>query len=274
MVPAIVANRRFKDRSSVSITFSKRIQRPAIAQLNPFVDRSNPNFEASGNPNLKPITSNAFQINYLKSTKGIISINLGYLYFNSVINAFSSYNPATNVTFTRYENYGKGSVLKTNIYLSYPISDRWNAIFNSDFRYVAFYGMVDKVEVKNSSFEAYVYVSTGYRFEKGWRVNADMTLKAGGIMLPLGKTNGFTASTFSVNKDLIQNKLALSGVISNPFTKFRLVREETKGPNFLQENNYQLYHRRFTISLNYRFGKLKEEIKKNKRGIKNDDLSN
>lgn len=274
VVPAIVANRKFKDESSVSASFSKRIQRPAIAQLNPFVDRSNPNFETSGNPDLKPITSNAFQLSYLKATKGVVSISLGYLYFNSVINAFSSYNPSTNVTLTRYENYGKGRVFKTNIYLSYPFTDRWDASFNSDLRHVAFYGKVDQVEVKNSSFEAYVYISTGYRFEKGWRANADFTLKSGGVLLPLGKTNGFKSSTFSVNKDFIQNKLTLSGGVSNPFTKYRFVNEETIGPDFLQTSNYQTYFRRFTVSLNYRFGKLKDEIKKNKRGIKNDDLSN
>ena len=274
VVPAIVANRKFKDLSSVAISFSKRIQRPAIAQLNPFVDRSNPNFETSGNPDLKPITSNAFLISYLKATKAVINVSLGYLYFNSVINAFSSYNPVTNVTLTRYENYGKGRVFKTNIYVSYPITDRWTALFNSDLRHVAFYGKVDNVDVENSNYEAYVYVSSGYRFNSGWRVNADFTLKAGGIMLPLGKTNGFRASTFSVNKDFLQNKLTLSAAASNPFTKYRYVNEETIGPDFLQTSNYQVYYRRFTVSLNYRFGKLKDEIKKNKRGIKNDDLSN
>lgn len=274
VVPAIVANRKFKDRSSVSIAFSKRIQRPAIAQLNPFVDRSNPNFETSGNPDLKPITSNALVVSYFKAAKGILSVNLGYLYFNSVINAFSSYNPLTNVTLTRYENYGKGRVFKTNIYASYPITDRWNTTFNSDFRQVTFYGMVDQVQVKNSGFEAYVNVTSGYRFEKGWRVNADFTWKSSGLQLPLGRTNGFKASTFSLNKELIQNRLSFSGAISNPFTKYRSVEEQTIGPNFLQETNSQVYHRRFTVSLNYRFGKLKDEIKKNKRGIKNDDLSN
>lgn len=30
--------------------------------------------------------------------------------------------------------------------------------------------------------------------------------------------------------------------------------------------------RRFNLSLNWRFGKLKESIKKNKRGISNDDV--
>lgn len=274
VVPAIVANRKFKDRSSLSLSFAKRIQRPAIAQLNPFVDRSNPNFEISGNPDLRPITSNLFQVSYLKSTKATLSIVLGYLYFNRVINAFSSFDPATNVTRTHYENYGKGRVFKTNIYINYPITDHWNVNLNSDVRYVTFYGIVDDISLKNSGFDVYVYASSGYSFKNGWRANADFTFKKAGILLPLGRTNGFTASSFSVNKDVIQNKLTLSAAVANPLTKYRYVNEQIIGPDFLQTTNNQSYYRRFSVSLNYRFGKLKEEIKKNKRGIKNDDLSN
>lgn len=274
VVPAIVAMRKFKDQSSLTSSFSKRIQRPAIAQLNPFIDRSNPNFETSGNPDLKPITSNAFQISYFRSKKTTVSISLGYLYFNQVINAFSSYDPSTNVTTTRYENYGKGRVYKTNIYIRYPILDNWDVVFNTDLRRVIFYGVVDNITVKNTGIDAYAYASSGYAFRKGWRANVDFTYRKGGILLPLGRTNGYTASSFSVNKNLMKDKLTLAGAVSNPFTKYRYIHEQTFGPDFLQTNDRQIYYRRFTVSLNYRFGKLKEEIKKNKRGIKNDDLSN
>jgi outer membrane receptor protein involved in Fe transport len=274
VLPAIVANRKFNDRSSLSFSYSIRIQRPAISQLNPFVDRSNPNFETSGNPNLKPITSTAFQLSYLKSGKLTYNIALGYLYFNQVINAFSSYNPSTNITLTRFENYGKGRVLKSNIYINYQINDHWNVNLNTDIRHVTFYGLVNNVTLKNSAYDAYAYASSGYSFKNGWRANADFTYRKAGILLPLGRTNGFMASSFSVNKDIVLNKLTLSAAVSNPFTEYRYVNEQLTGPNFLQTNNYQVYYRRFTVSLNYRFGKLKDEIKKNKRGIKNDDLSN
>jgi ferric enterobactin receptor len=221
VLPAIVANRKFKNSSSLSLSFSKRIQRPAISQLNPFVDRSNPNFETSGNPNLKPITSNAFQLSYLISAKVTFNIALGYLYFNQVINAFSSYDPTTNVTLTRYENYGKGRVLKSNIYINYPINDHWNINLNSDIRKVTFYGIVDNTTLKNSGYDVYVYASSGYSFKNGWRANADFTYKKSGILLPLGRINGFTASSLSVNKDIVQNKLTLSAAVSNSFTKYR-----------------------------------------------------
>lgn len=274
VLPAIVTNRKFNDRSSLSLSYSIRIQRPAISQLNPFVDRSNPNFETSGNPNLKPITSSAFQLSYLKSGKLTFNIALGYLYFNQVINAFSSYDPTTNVTLTRFENYGKGRVIKSNVYINYQINNHWNINLNTDIRHVTFYGLINNVTLKNSGYDAYGYASSGYSFNNGWRANVDFTYRKAGILIPLGRTNGFTASSFSVNKDILINKLTLSAAVNNPFTKYRYVNEKIFGPDFVQTTNNQLFYRRLVVSLNYRFGRLKGEIKKNKRGIKNDDLSN
>ncbi len=59
----------------------------------------------------------------------------------------------------------------------------------------------------------------------------------------------------------------------NPFTEFRNNREELYGDGFIQLIDKQTYFRSFTFSANYRFGKLKETVRKNKRGINNDDTS-
>ncbi len=273
VVPAIVINRKFGERNSLSLSYSNRIQRPAIAQLNPFVDRSNPDFQTSGNPDLRPITSGALQLSYLKSAKVTFNIVLGALFFSRVINPISTYDPVNNITFTRYENFGRGRVFKTNIYVSYPVTSQWTFSLNTDLRHVT-YDAINDLTLKNAGFMAYANVSSGYSFKKGWYANADFTLNTGGVSRPQGKMNGSTLSSFSVNKDLVQNKLTLSASVSNPFRKYRYMTERITGLDFSQVTNNQSYYRRFAFSLNYRFGKLKSEIRKNKRGIKNDDLSN
>lgn len=274
VVPAVVANWKLNESNSLSLSFSKRIQRPAIAQLNPFVNRSNPTFETSGSPDLKPITSSSTQLSYLKSGKVTLSVALVYLYFNQFINAISSYDEATKITRIRFENNGRGPIYKMNIYVSYPLTDNWSVNLNSDLRYVSFYATVNGIVIKNSGSMAYVNISTNYSFSKGWRTGAELTMNTGGVSSPQAKTNGFVASNFSVNKEVVKDALTLSMSISNPFTKFRYINDNTIGPDFLQTTNNRSFYRQFSVSLNYRFGKLKEEIKKNKRGIKNDDLSN
>jgi hypothetical protein len=59
--------------------------------------------------------------------------------------------------------------------------------------------------------------------------------------------------------------------INNPFSEYRTFRNYTHDSNFYQSNTSLSPIRSFNIGFNYRFGKLKDDIKKNQRGIDNDD---
>ena len=86
-----------------------------------------------------------------------------------------------------------------------------------------------------------------------------------------GSSNGSISPSVYGSKQLIKNKLSLSASVNNPFSKYRDAVTETTGSNFNQTISNQNYWRTFNFSLNYNFGKLKESIKKTKRGINNDD---
>ena len=274
VIPSAAIIRKFKDRSSLNLAFTQRIQRPGINQLNPFTDRSNPDFESGGNPNLKPAYSNLTQLSYNKSKKASVNIALGYIRSNGLIGPVSAYDAATGITRTTVENIGKVRIVKMNSYLNYPATKRLNLSVNSDVRYASASGLVKSVPVKNEGFGAYVNVSGGYRFDRGWRLNADLILKRGGISKPQSTSNGFASSAFSVQKNTAKEKFTFTASVSNPFTQYRHNREETLGPDFIQVADDRLYFRSFGISLNYRFGKLKEAIRKTKRSITNDDVYN
>ena len=116
--------------------------------------------------------------------------------------------------------------------------------------------------------------TSGYRFEKGFRLNAGLTINTGGFAGPQSTINAYNSSYLSASKDLFKSKLSISASITDPIAKFRTSREELTGPDFFQVRNTQIYYRSYSFSLNYRFGKLKEAVKKNRRGISNDDNSN
>ncbi len=113
--------------------------------------------------------------------------------------------------------------------------------------------------------------STGYRFEKSWRINANLNANGRGVNLQ-GSSNSFLSSSFSINKDFYQDKLSFSASVSNPFQKYRHNINDSFGPDFTQTNIRRDYFRAFNFSVNYKFGRLKDSIKKNKRGIRNDDV--
>lgn len=254
VLPSIFINRKLTSKSSLSFSYTQRIQRPNTEELNPFVNRSNPAFVFGGNPYLRPITSDVCQLSYLVSGKATLNVAVGSMFFQNVFNSITTYDATTQVSFTRYENYGGGRVLKLNISLNYPVDNNWNFTLNSDIRHVKVYAKT----FQNSGLDVYVYASGSHNFKKGWRVNTDITYKKGGILLPIGRINGFTATSMSVNKTLLQSKLSVAASVSNPFTRYRYIEETITGSNFSQTSHRQVYFRQFTISLDYHFGRLKE----------------
>lgn len=119
-------------------------------------------------------------------------------------------------------------------------------------------------------------LSNSYTFKNDWIVSASLYLY-GKNLAPAqiqGTVNGYIASGFSMSKSLLKKKLSFSAYINNPFTKFRNSRTEIVSYDFIEINSNQQYFRKAGFSINYRFGKLKKDILKNKRGINNNDISN
>jgi hypothetical protein len=165
---------------------------------------------------------------------------------------------------------GKNRVLGSNFNINYPITKSLNFNLNGNINYLWIAGTVNGVPTKNKGVQGYFNASSGYKFKNGYRVNANLNFNSPYISLQ-GKSNSYLYSAFSGSKQIIKNKLTVSASVSNPFNKYRTNINRTNGSNFMQTNYSQNYLRVYSVSLYYRFGKLKDAIRKNQRVINNDD---
>lgn len=271
MIPSVSINKRFKNSSTLNLGFSQRIQRPGIYQLNPFVDRSNPNFESSGNPNLRPAVSNSVQLGYSRSQRASLNLMIGYNYFSDLIMPVVAFDPATNITRSSFDNTGRARLFTFNANINYPITKKWSSSVNGRIAHGRVQGIVNGALVKNQGVMYGASANSSYNFDKGWRLSANLYVNGPDLSIQ-GTSNPYTSISFSINKDIVKDKLSFSASVNNPFTKYRNNIWESFGPDFTQTNINRNYFRGFNASLNYRFGKLKESMKKNKRGISNDDV--
>ncbi|RZL12822.1 MAG: TonB-dependent receptor, partial [Pedobacter sp.] len=272
IIPTVSINRKFKDMSSINLGYTQRIQRPSIYNLNPFIDKSNPNFESTGNPDLVPVLSNNINFKYSKFKKGSFNIGLSYSFANNTVQYVSIFDPLTNITKSTYLNIGKDRTLGSNFSINYPITKKLNFNVSGNISYLWIEGMVNGRVEKNSGTRGFFYGGVDYKFENGFRVSGNFSYSTPYITLQ-GKSNSWPYSSLSVNKDIIKDKLSFSASANNFYAKFRDYNSDTSGANFTQNSFGQSYYRSFAVSANWRFGKLKDEIKKNKRGISNDDVS-
>ena len=233
IIPTFSINRKFKNMSSLNFGFTQRIQRPGIDYLNPFINRSVPNFQSTGNPDLEAVLSNNFELRYSKFKKGSINIGLSYNFANNTVQNVSVYNEADNITYSTYLNIGKDRSLNTSFNFNYPLTTKWNVSMSGNIGYKQIEGTINGVMIQNDGLTGYGYINTGYKFEHGWRANGSFSYNAPYLMLQ-GKSSSYHYMSFSGSKEIIKDKLTFSAGINNPFTKYRDYISITEGPNFSQ----------------------------------------
>jgi len=273
VVPSISINRKFKNNTSINFGYSSRIQRPGINRLNPFIDRSNPNFYSGGNPALNPTVANSYQVGFNSAKKVSLNINLGYIAFHDLIMPGVTYDPATHVVINIMQNTGKAQLFTFNFNMNYNITSKWSMSTNANIAHGHVVAVVGGQPLENQGFMENGYLSTNYRFTSGIRLGATLNVNGPDLSLQ-GTSNWNINSSFSVSKDIVKNKLSFSLATNNPWAKFRNYQREYFGPDFDQFNTRQNFYRSFNASLNYRFGRLKDNLKKAKKGIQNDDAVN
>lgn len=274
IVPSVAVEKAFKNQSNITLGFSQRIRRPGINRLNPYIDRSNPNIESTGNPDLRPVLLNDIQAGYSSNKKLALNIGLDYSFMNNLDLKVASFDPSSNITRITYANVGKAKSLGSNFNIGYPVTKWYNVSLNGNLMYLWLEGTNDGIVVNNNRWIYFLSLSNGFRLNGGWQINTALNIASRNPNGLLGTSNGMVNTAFGVNKELIQNKLSLSAGVKNPFTKFRNNENQTFGSDFKQFSTNRDYFRSFNISLNYNFGGLKQGINKSKSEIRNDDLSN
>jgi len=275
VVPSVAINKSFKNNSSISFGFVQRLRRPSIYRLNPYVDRTDPNFISTGNPDLRAVTMNIIQFGYNYSGKTIsVFAGTDYTFVNNLDLQVTTYDPTTHITTAKYQNTGKGGGQEVNFNFNYSPNKLYNLSVNGNALYLMIKGTGSDSTSKLNRLLAHVFVSNGFKFDKGWSMNVNADYNSRNPTSLQGTTNGFFSTSISVNKELVKNKLYVSAAVNNPFTKFRYSNTETTGRDFVQTNVNQLYFRSVNFSLNYNFGRLNSDIKKSRKGINNDDVSN
>jgi outer membrane receptor protein involved in Fe transport len=272
VIPSLIINRKLNNNSSLNLGISQRLKRPNIYRLNPFTDQSNPAGESSGNPGLRPINITNFQLGYSWSGKVSINTSISYAFFNNMFMDITSFDTARYITRTTIKNNVRGGGLGFDYSLNYPVVRWLNLNINGNANYISLReGANETAPATLNRWMYYVNVATSFRLPKGWRLNAALNIVSRSQVSLQAYTNAVTGTSFGFNKDLIKDKLSCAATVYNPFTQYRYSLTTLNGSLFAQETRTQEYFRTVNMSVNYNFGKLRQGIKKNKRGIKNDD---
>jgi outer membrane receptor protein involved in Fe transport len=270
LLPNVQFTNRITKVTTLVFNYTKRLQRPYIWDLNPFVNNNDSLNISFGNPDLGPQTAHALsaQVRFAKGNT-FAGINIDGSYSNNKILQYSFFDPQTGITETTSLNIGKEFQSNLNLNFSTKINPKWSVFVNGSIRYSNVTNNANSSQ-SNSGFGFNLNLNTSYRFNPKFMISSYLGLWKDPQTIQT--TYPFnTWHNVAFNYKVFKEKLNISLRAINYFEKNRSFKTVTKDQNFYNTNVTRLIRRGGVIALTWNFGKLTENVSK-KKGVSNDDL--
>lgn len=271
VIPYVTLSRNMDKGQNMKLSYTQRLSRPGIWYLNPYINDIDPLNISYGNPNLEAEVSHTFDYSYGKFTPNYnFNLSLNSSFTNNAIESVSEMK-SNGVKETTYENIGKnqrfggyifGSVklLKQKVTLNTNMGVTYSILESNDSR-----------GLKNEGFNYNGSLNGRYTAWKNGTISVNGGVFSPRIMLQ-GKSSYYYYNSLNISQELFKKKLTASVSVSDPFRKRAKYTTTYSDPTFAQTSTNYSYNRQIRIYLSYRFGQMKGEIKKARRGIKNEDV--
>ena len=268
VVPNLTLSYQITQAQQVRVGYNMRIRRPGIRYLNPYINDTDPLNISYGNPNLDSEKSHNIRLNYsIFTQKFNMNFSGNYRFVNNSIEQYTWVNDQ-GISETTYGNIGRTRSVGAFLYASYSPIAMLRIFTNAGMNYEKLQST--EGNLANDGFSGRVFAGAQLTLPKDFRIDLN-----GGYFSPRinlqGKSSSMYFTGISLNKSFFDKKLTVSLSCNNPFWKTIKMESNTADDTFNMKTVSYNHARDFRLSVSYRFGSLKDVIKKVKRGISNDD---
>ncbi len=237
--------------SQFGITYSRRIDRPAYQDLNPFEFKLNDYTFMKGNTNLRPQYTNSFGLTHTYKYK--LNTQLNYSHVKDIFTQLPDTTEGSKSFLTK-KNLATQDIISLNI--SYPFQYKWYSFFvnvNSYYStYKANFGGGDR-NVNLDVFAASFYMQNSFNLGKGFKAELSGFYASPTIWQGTFKSIAMYSIDGGLQKSILKGKGMLKASVSD---MFRLMK--WKGySNFtgqFSEASGRWESRQFKLNFSYRFG--------------------
>ena len=269
VLPSLNATRTLKkDGQTLGLSYSRRIQRPNIYFLNPYVNQITPNSVRYGNPELRPELSDLLELAYgTFGEKTSLNASVFGRYVGNSIEEFSRYNDALARTETTFGNIATSSVVGLNLYGSWKPVKGWDLSSNISTEYARLRS--EALNRTSRRANMYMNVNTSYKLGETYTAQGYGGFWTGGVQLQSRYSGGLYYGV-SLKKTLLKEKADLTLGANNFLAPGRAYSSTTTTDRFASADRFYSYQRNIRLSFNYRFGNLQGGGRQ-RRTIQNND---
>ncbi len=252
------------EKNQLQLSYSRRVDRPSIGQVNPIREWSTPLISSFGNPELDPQFTNSFEFNYTKGLKnGSATIGAFYRRVNGNISRVLNKDPL-DIEKVEMSYYNTDSNNRYGIELSanYQFFKWWSMNASSDLYVQKETGVSngENLEITNSSFNA--RVSNSFTATKKLKFQLFAMYRGGGEDLQF-KVDPMWMINTGASYTVLKGKGTLTFRVNDIFEgmKFKF---DSKVP-YNQEGEFHWESRTAYLGFSYRFGSGKNKAKRRKQ---------
>ncbi|WP_461451500.1 TonB-dependent receptor [Mucilaginibacter sp.] len=279
-IPSFTIQKQVGTSNTFKLSYSKRITRPSLTFLNPFINMSNPQSESEGNPDLRPEISQTIELNYNTFIKtSVINFSIYYKHINGLIESIL----APDVSAAAATQTGVGTL---STYQNIGSNNSWGS---------SFFGSINPIKILTirGSINAYTYSPdpTGFfaadHSSQGTYVQynafgmAEVDLKSiVGQVFAIensprrtiqGTNPSFSLLGFGVRKQFDNKKASIGINVLQPFNKYKYFNQNITSADLVQTSSTAFPFRSVGLTFSYSFGKITFSNPKPKNGNNPDE---
>lgn len=273
LIPSLSTSYKMNDNNQFRMSYNVRLRRPGIDRLNPYVLLSGTDIRY-GNPFLTSDKHHKITSSYsYLSAKINIQASASYIGSRGSIGEYHFFDKdgILNKTYDHILNTKGGSL---TAFIGYNPFLKTSVTVNGILNYLSIQvkdGLFGSISgLHNEGLCGSAYLNFSQKFNKGWRFVFSVA-----FMQPEITLGEDTASYFyygmSVVKTFINEKLTIMLRAQDFLRPYNITTYQDTYPDFIVSQSSKVYNRNFGISIGYRFGNLKANIRKATRSIENDN---
>ncbi len=265
LFPSVHLTYELPRQHALQVSYSRRVRRPNYNDLSPFMTYSDARNFFSGNPDLNPEFTDAFELGHIQTMrKGSISSSLYYRHTTGKIlrirrvdeNGFSN---------TRPENLAVENSFGYEFTAAYSPWKWWK--LDGSFNFFRAITDGDNLDTgfKSDTYSWFTRLNSRVTMLKGTDFQLRGNYEAPQQM-PQGRRKGLAALDIAFSRDILKNNATLTLNVIDVFNS-RVFRSITEGPNFYTDSRSQGRLRQVNLTFNYRLKQAKKKGKEFTDGL-------
>lgn len=251
------------EKNQYQLSYSRRVDRPSIGQVNPIREWSTPQITSVGNPNLKPQFTNSFELNYTRQyEKGSFTFGTFYRRVNDNITRILNKDPLdeNNVEIS-YSNYESNNRYGVELSSNHKLVNWWrvNASFDLYAQKESGVANGEQLEVINNTLN--FRVSNNFKASKNLRFQLFAMYRGGGESIQFNIDPMWMINT-GASLNVLKGKGTVSLRVNDIFEGMKFKFESENPYPFNGQFNWE--SRTAYIGFMYRFGGGKNKAKNRK----------